>query len=231
MNRLENIDHLFDFLSNCVSSNRKLIFRGLRDKSYALLPSIGRVKTPEGDAFSCVMEDQLLQLFKQKAYSLVSEYKDNKLALLSVAHHHGLPTRLMNWTKNPLVAIYFACSNDLKSKPAEEDSILYTFEYDGNIDQALDFDPFNIESVKLYNPQYWNPRIAAQDGIFTVHPDPLTEFSVQGLEKVAIACHLNRDIKHALNTLGVNHAMLFPDLDGISDHIKWLRTQRSNFQA
>ena len=225
MNRLENMDHLFDFLSNCVSSNRKFIFRGLRTKSYALQPSIGRVKTLDGLPFNSALEDQLLQLFKQKAYSLVSEYKDNMLALLSVAHHHGLPTRLMNWTKNPLVAIYFACCDDLNTQSLDEDSILYTFEYENNIELVHDFDPFKIESVKLYNPQYWNPRIAAQDSLFTVHPNPLTPFESEGLEKVAISHRLNGDIKQALNTLGVNHAMLFPDLDGISDHIKWLRTQ------
>ena len=47
----------------------------------------------------------------------------NQFDTISIAQHHGLPTRLLDWTSSPLVALYF-CVRSL----AQEDGCIYTFE-------------------------------------------------------------------------------------------------------
>jgi hypothetical protein len=83
------------------------LFRGLADKFYTLETTLVRLGGPY---------DKLelhLRNFKKYAHRTVVE-RDSVWNWLSVAQHHGLPTRLLDWTYSPLVAMHFATADTTK---------------------------------------------------------------------------------------------------------------------
>ena len=83
-------------------------------------------------------------------------------------------------------------------------------------------DPFHLPKIKLYRPPHIAPRIAAQQGIFTVHSEPATNANFPKLE----LWHIPRkpicfSIKRTLDVCGVNRAALFPDIDGLATYLEW----------
>lgn len=224
MTNIDDIKSLYFFLEEIASSGKNHLFRGVRKESYELIPSLGRTKTSKDELFNIKAEKLLLKLFKQKCHEFVKEHKDNDLALLSIAQHHGLPTRLLDWSKNPLVALYFAVKDEFGPLERIEDSAVYIYTPSGKVDIDKEFCPFSITSVKRYIPKYWNPRIISQAGVFTVHPRPLEPFKSKYIKTIKISNKLRKEIKIHLNKFGINEGALFPDLDGISSHIRWMRT-------
>ncbi|MFH1152994.1 MAG: FRG domain-containing protein [Pseudomonadota bacterium] len=81
------------------------VFRGLSDKSYRLETSLMRLGGPYHQ-----LEKHLLRNFRKYAPSLAGEI-GSFWHLLSVAQHHGLPTRLLDWTYSPYVALHFATTS------------------------------------------------------------------------------------------------------------------------
>jgi hypothetical protein len=77
-------------------------FRGVSDESYRLESGLMRLGGPY-----LRLESHLLRNFKKYAHRSVVE-QDSLWHWLSVAQHHGLPTRLLDWTYSPLVALHFA---------------------------------------------------------------------------------------------------------------------------
>ena len=221
---ITTVSAFLDFLSQCVASDRNVLYRGLQKRSFKLIPSAGRAKTKRADVFSIGDEKLVLKMFKQKAYSFLREHMDDDLAVLSIAQHHGLPTRLMDWSRNPLVAAYFAVRDAFREGEDIEDSVIYVYYPDDKVDLEKKIEPFNISSVARYIPRYWDPRIVAQAGIFTVHNEPQTPFAPHNMDTVIIKHDVRQELKFALNGLGVHSGTMFPDLDGIAHHIQWLRT-------
>ena len=78
------------------------IYRGMADESWNLIPSLNRVC---GHDLS--LETQVFRSFRKYGYAELAEYS-GFWKLLPVAQHHGLPTRLLDWTYSPLVAAHFA---------------------------------------------------------------------------------------------------------------------------
>jgi hypothetical protein len=223
-NTIETVKHFYDFVEQYGSSPKGNIFRGVRKTSYKLIPSIGRYKTNEGKPFTNTNERFILKLFKQKAYEFVKEHIHNDLELLTIAQHHGLPTRLLDWTRNPLVATYFAVKDEFAEYEEKSDSLIYVYNVNDLVDLDADFDPFSIKNIRRYIPKHWSPRIIAQAGLFTVHPDPTKPYESKGIITITVKHSKRKEIKKILYRLGINQGVLFPDLDGISNHIKWLRT-------
>ena len=221
---ITSLADMFTFLRDCAGEGENHLFRGVRKATYKLLPSVGRSRTKKGEKFDADQERLLLKLFKQKAYGFVKEHIDDDLALLSIAQHHGLPTRLLDWSRNPLVALYFAVKNAFGSHESPEDSLIYVYVPTQKVTLDETFDPFSIDRVRRYIPRYWNPRIVAQMGVFTVHNDPCAPWTSPNIQDVRVRFPVRKDIKVALNKLGVNQASLFPDVDGIASHIVWLGT-------
>jgi hypothetical protein len=103
-------------------------FRGHSKSSYKLLPSVLR-PTPDGKYYD---ESKLLSEFVRR-HPEANDKHANILEILTYAQHYGLPTRMLDWTENLLIAIYFACEDKgsvdhdgelffLKTFPAKYDS-------------------------------------------------------------------------------------------------------------
>ena len=81
------------------------IFRGLSDQSYRLETTLMRL---QGEFEK--LESHLLRNFRKYAHRDMVQ-GDSIWHWLSVAQHHGLPTRLLDWTYSPFVAMHFATAN------------------------------------------------------------------------------------------------------------------------
>jgi hypothetical protein len=80
-------------------------FRGLVDANYSLSTSLMRLGADHDH-----LEGHLLRNFKKYAHGVVNG-GDSFWYWLSVAQHHGLPTRLMDWTFSPYVALHFVTAS------------------------------------------------------------------------------------------------------------------------
>lgn len=83
------------------------IFRGVSNSKYTLRPKVGRVLDGQ-QPFTPAKEKALYERFNQFSALYRSGRLDDPWENIAVAQHHGLPTRLLDWTFNPLVAAYFA---------------------------------------------------------------------------------------------------------------------------
>lgn len=89
-------------------------FRGQANKDWSLSPSLFR---------SHLFESESLLLTELK-HICPKEFLPNKFESLVKFQHFGLPTRLMDTTTNPLVALYFACKSDSNK---DKDGVVYIF--------------------------------------------------------------------------------------------------------
>ena len=83
-----------------------LVFRGLSDCTYRLETSLMRLGGPYWQ-----LEKHLLRNFRKYAQASVAGEPDSFWHLLAVAQHHGLPTRLLDWTYSPYIALHFALTS------------------------------------------------------------------------------------------------------------------------
>lgn len=219
---MKKINTIKDFLE-IVDSFGKYgqIYRGLGKASYKLIPSLSRYKKK-----SIERKFDLLKKEKDSIRIFETEYQqyhpmrvNNNWELLSLAQHHGLPTRLMDWSLSPLVALFFAVE-----KFHNEDAAIYILDnnniwlYGNNLKKH---NPFNISSPMIYMPNQISQRQKAQQGVFTIQPDLDKEFDVKGLNKIIIDKKSVNIIKWNLFTYGISTKSVYPDIDGLCSQLKW----------
>jgi len=199
-----------------------VIYRGLEDVGYTLQPKVGRPGIKfKGKDLTPQNEKRIIELFKRRSTGLTPLNAADEWELLAIARHHGLPTRLMDWTRNPLVAAYFAVRRKLDC-----DSVIYAWRCPKECLSTCLEKPFEINEVTRYIPRHVVARIRAQSGLFTAHPYPYSPLQEPGLVKLLIPNkdELRKQIKRSLWRLGVDEATMYPDLDGTARHIEWLQT-------
>jgi FRG domain len=179
------------------SGDEPLWYRGCGRSDHKLQPTLYRHRSVKKTSALANLERRLLTRFRQRGIPFHDRDLTNDWDALFFMQHYGVPTRLLDWTESPFVALYFAlmhCPFELQKngkprfttaasvwilKPIQWNRhALRNVSYAGGIiapgDEALkghrstpDFSGMNISPVAVYGA-YNSPRIVAQRGAFTI---------------------------------------------------------------
>lgn len=120
--KINNLSDIISNITNLMHPQGTYWYRGHSDKKYELLPSLFRPINKIRNAF--YDEATLIEEMVRRFPNIRSEH-NSTLELLTYAQHYGLPTRLLDWSENLLVALYFCCKDKLKT-----DGALYILQTD-----------------------------------------------------------------------------------------------------
>jgi hypothetical protein len=164
---INNIDHLLRVV-NELSNN--FVFRGQANSDWSLQSSLERVI---GDKWSSKkaqrFEEFSISQFKSKfhLYDRENVQPSSKLAWLSVMQHYGVPTRLLDFSESPYVALYFALEG--YNSQTKASLALYAIDYSDILEKSIDL-------IKSKNINFRETRATVyekQDSIFDEIVDPI----------------------------------------------------------
>lgn len=207
-----------------------VIDRGVSDESHDLVPSVGRWKGPMDSRRA--YERQVFSDFKNRALGYLNVQPRNDWEWLFLAQHHGLPTRLLDWTSSPLVALHFALREEKETRPA---IYALNFSYaviNKEIPLFLGHDPLEVKEPAQVVPSYISDRIERQRSIFTIQPDPWTPLRDRNvMRKFVFPRESRRKMLEKLQYLGITHCSLTPGLDSLSRDIALANNAWMNREA
>lgn len=190
-------------------------YRGQSIKEWNLIPKAYRVPHINSNfSHNYAMWQKQSSRFKELNY-------ENEFEGMAIAQHHGFPTKYLDWTSNILIAVFFACSENL-----DKDGRLFAYFPTYYITEPNEKELSDYNSIVAFQPPPVSDRIQSQLGTFTFHPtkeaiikneffpqaqhDTLYNWIIPSAKKILILKSLNR--------LGINFKTIFPDLDGLSKH-------------
>jgi len=242
---IDTLSKLFEIIDQFCSSQRidstqtemdrpkKWIFRGQGNYSDSLLPAIGRlVKIPGYTAEKILLAEQLsFSELKILSYNLLKD--GNDFIKLAIAQHHGLKTRLLDWTFSPLVALFFAVENENYHNC---DGGFYVYRPKSFVNIInLKFSPFEVKGeaskYQFLLPPPITERINVQNGVFQWFKFPTDELTqLDGLIRFKIKSGFKSNLKADLFNMGISYKTLFPDLDGLAKHLNHIYFNENYFK-
>ncbi|WP_343926879.1 FRG domain-containing protein [Rhodoglobus aureus] len=214
-------------------------YRGQIDSAWGLEPSVKRHRGwIDG-------ERDMLKRFRQSASYRSARLPIDDWEWLCLAQHHGVPTRLLDWSENPLLALFFAVEHDQNQDKADCAGEFYSLQpselnraqfgagvdllllgSEGTrIDRYLPSEEFTQMGgpIAVLAPQSFD-RLVAQSGVFTIsHPLDSADMQVScsaQLESWTIPVEFKQGIREELELLGIHAASVYPDLEHIGARIK-----------
>ncbi len=234
-------DLLVELENDNNSYNGSIWYRGQASKNWSLMPGYLRLSNSPP-------ESTLIKKFKQSAAMLLDTSPNQSFDWLFLMQHYGVPTRLLDWSESPLVALYFAVEN--YGSHTGEDAALWSLKPSelnknagiNNIDEEFFIPSFEDIELENYSVEMLsqntrtqlrplatiatrnNPRIQAQHGVFTIHHHEKTPIEEVGdsnhVIKYVIPDAARELILKQLSILGFTKFQLFPELSSIGDIIK-----------
>jgi hypothetical protein len=205
------------------------LFRGVSDARFELVPSIGRARDANARPFTRSDEKKLLERFKDQVRRFVGAEPRNDLEWLVLGQHHGLPTRLLDWTLSPIVAAFFAVGDTridafngkTGGRVREIPGKVYTAPLPQEVSPRDRIDPFRVKAPKLVLPSHISPRIPQQSSVLTLHPAPSRSWQPRKLRVIEIPPERKLEFQRELDVLGINDATLFPGIDAVAKYLAW----------
>jgi hypothetical protein len=224
-------------------------FRGQQDANWLLQSSLARYLSSFVHNASNwrVQEQRAIRIFRRKAHTYIADARvlSDDLRCLGLMQHHGAPTRLLDFTKSPYVAAFFALERAIGESAvyAVNTPALYT-------DRAIPktapdltrdmIDPRRAGNFEKYflpdtNPIIWfgeptemDRRLIAQAGTFMVPGllhEPLDKIfdhyasDDDLVRKIVIPFSVRDEGMRSLYRMNITNASLFPDLEGLARSI------------
>ena len=227
--KLSSVKELIDILDRNPSLD---FFRGQSDVSWTLVPKISRLFGEGRITHSWKsIENFILNEFQRYAIPHVERVPVNKFEWMILGQHYGLPTRLLDWTANPLKALFFAV-NDFSDKC---DGSLFACSPTVWIEGCEDVEEIDRSDVLVpILPDMIDVRVITQEARFTLFPhapdhqpfNPLENTSKHRgaydlMLKMIIPQDKKSSIRAQLNLLGVSSRTLYPDLPGLCEYVSW----------
>ncbi len=231
-----DITSIFDLIDVLGGSSTKASwYRGHSEVDWSLLPKLAR--EPDG----LKREGDITSRFRQSASLLLQPRPRTDWEWLTVMQHYGVPTRLLDWTESPLVALYFviaecrACDGALwvldPTQLNQHSGI--SPDYDRYIPSFGDETTNNylpsslraeamtrLDPIAVIGPRN-TPRMQAQLGVFTVmHRDPIpVECVANGkhIRKFRVPQSAKDNLRDELALLAIGKFQLFPEVESLGD--------------
>jgi hypothetical protein len=252
---IQHISEFQDYIGYFESlfSSKYLWYRGVLNSSYQLIPSIYRDSIWH---YNPTDEWDMTNAFIHKAKGYFKESSTiKKWEWYQIMQHHGLPTRLLDWTEGYLIALFFALTKyQADNTPAVWVLDPYslnlnstghaTIYYTDSITRESPLDDIVEKYISHYidypilplalSPPYVNERMASQKSCFTVHGKNINGFEEIykrnndfSLIQLTIDPTKALMLKNDLYKMGITEATLFPDLEGLAREFRFFYGMKS----
>jgi len=242
---------LTEFIENTVANFPDVTanfiqYRGQSDITWKLVPSLTRIVSGDEVSMEKALgyESQATLDFIAQVHLLDSKISYNKgddtSSMYVDMQHYSCPTRLLDWTQSPYVALYFAVNDSFNSNGAlfVWDWRVYKRNYKEMYPRDKEIRGIDIlkykerDIVELIFATKLNERIVRQQGCFSVsnnilktHDDVVTDIATKagkpsGLYKLEIPSELKLEFLARLKVMNITPESLFPGLDGLGRTIK-----------
>ena len=217
--KVRSFEAFHEIIAN-LSGGYEWIFRGHSDATWQLISRAGRSPYVRNN------ERALFNAWKRRAAEYVNGVGLTDWDWMALAQHHGFPTRLLDWTSNPLVAAYFA----LRDPHFENDAVVFALRTDRTFTSNSDTNPINTKGLGRVRPNAINARISRQHSIFTIHAPVYEKLEEQmqsddSIIKIIIERDVAPRVLSILDRYGVNDSTVFPDLEGLSRYLSWVASE------
>lgn len=216
------LDYSTRFLNTEASAS--LVFRGAADSEYDLKPSIGRTTEKHAKNGIETLERLIMDEFKRLAAAELDKKPETDWEWLFLAQHYGLPTRLLDWSTNPLVALYFAVA-----KHDDKDGLIYYTQasiqnrYELFDPQTADFinktemSPIKSVGNSLFvRPKYTDRRYLNQQSVFACSPNPFKPLNMEGIKTITFSKKLKPKLRRKLREQSISTSFIYPKDDGLT---------------
>lgn len=198
-------------------------YRGHASIDYCLIPSIGRYYIKGEENALLQFEKEIFDEFKRKYEPYTTVRPQNDKEFLFLAQHYGLPTRLLDWTFNPLVALYFAC----KSRPDTDGAVYHCMIYDNSVYRDTLSDVLSPPDLTMLIPRETDVRFKNQQALFALYSCPWEEqMKDYPTIRYIIPASSKSQIMRKLEMIGMTTTFLFPLLDNLCNEILHFHLRR-----